>query len=109
MWFARAGFPPGARAKKNALLAPNHAQRLGAFFYALFWGSGTYSSGRSRLSLLPVPVRYTAWEHLSASDEHHLHAVGDGVPRGVEHLEIWVFRPCLLGELEAAQIAFGQA
>jgi hypothetical protein len=33
MWFARAGFPPGARAKKNALLAPNHAQRLGAFIF----------------------------------------------------------------------------
>jgi len=31
MWTARAGFPPGTRAQKNALLAPNHAQRLGAF------------------------------------------------------------------------------
>jgi len=31
MWSARAGFPPGTRAQKNALLAPNHAQRLGAF------------------------------------------------------------------------------
>jgi hypothetical protein len=35
MWFARAGFPPGARAKKNALLAPNHAQRLGAFLLCI--------------------------------------------------------------------------
>jgi hypothetical protein len=35
MWFARAGFPPGARAKKNALLAPNHAQRLGAFILGI--------------------------------------------------------------------------
>jgi hypothetical protein len=34
MWFARAGFPPGTRAKNNALLAPNHAQRLGAFLFA---------------------------------------------------------------------------
>jgi hypothetical protein len=34
MWFVRAGFPPGTRAKKNALLAPNHAQRLGAFPFA---------------------------------------------------------------------------
>jgi hypothetical protein len=32
MWFARAGFPPGTRAK-NALLASNPAQRLGAFFF----------------------------------------------------------------------------
>jgi hypothetical protein len=37
MWFARAGFPPGTRAKKNALLAPNHAQRLGAFLLAIVY------------------------------------------------------------------------
>ena len=35
MWSARAGFPPGTRAQKNALLAPNHAQRLGAFLLAI--------------------------------------------------------------------------
>jgi hypothetical protein len=35
MWFARAGFPPGARAKKTRFWAPNHAQRLGAFLLAI--------------------------------------------------------------------------
>src|SRR6187401_519671 len=67
-----------------------------------------YSSGSRRAIAAASSRGIRLGEHLSAGDEHHLHAVGNGVPRGVENLQIRVFPARLLGNLEAAQVAFGQ-